>query len=451
MGELHSALKIVEMTKAGAMSCREVLTAYLARIDETESGVKAWAFLDRDLAFAQADALDRARERGLPLGPLHGVPIGIKDIIDTAELPTECGSPILKGNQPAADANVVSRLREAGAIVFGKTVTTEFAFMHPSKTANPHGLGQTPGGSSAGSAAGVAAGQMPLSLGTQTNGSVIRPASFCGVVGFKPSRGMVSRTGILRTSATLDQVGLFARNLEDAAALADALVGYDASDEATYARPKPAMLEGCRADVPVEPYMAWFDLPYLDRMSDTSKAAFEELLEVLGSRAEKVPTPATFSDLIEHHRTIHEYEIWSNLKELASENWDQISPTIQPILTRAKKISDTQYEDAMAMARGAETFFAQFFNDFDAIIAPSSSGEAPAKDSGTGDPVFCTLWTLGGLPTLNLPILAGDNDLPIGVQLIGSHQGDDRLFRTANWLLKFLETPEVEPVYAGQA
>jgi len=436
-----TAIEIAERTRDGRITCVQVVKDSLERIEATDEAIGAWAFLDPDLALAQAENLDARRRHGKPLGPLHGVPVGLKDIIDTADMPTECGSPIHAGRKPDADANVASRLREAGAVILGKTVTTEFAFMHPSKTRNPHNAAHTPGGSSSGSAAAVAAHHVPLALGSQTNGSVIRPASFCGVIGFKPSRGIISRTGVLRTSATLDQMGIFARDLGDAAALADTLGGYDPLDAATYARPKPAMAAGARAQAPVEPLFAWFDLPFNDRLNTTARSAFDELLEYLGSRVERVITPANFGDLIDHHRVIHEYEIWRNLEERAERHWDQLSETIKPILTRARAITDDRYAEAVAMANGADNYFTEFFNDFDAILAPSSAGQAPAIDSGTGDPVFCTLWTLSGLPALSLPILSAENDLPIGVQLIGSVEEDDRLLRTAAWFMQTLQAP----------
>ena len=444
-----TAIEIAERTRSGRLSCVQVVKDCLERIDQTDEAIGAWAFLDRDLALAEAEELDTRRRNGKPLGPLHGVPVGLKDIIDTADMPTECGSPIHAGRRPKADAAVVSKIREAGGIVLGKTVTTEFAFMHPANTSNPHNAAHTPGGSSSGSAAAVAAGHVPLALGTQTNGSVIRPASFCGVVGFKPGRGIISRAGVLQTSATLDQMGIFARDLGDAAALGDALGGYDRLDPATYARPKPAMEAGYRADPPVEPCLAWFDLPFNDRLTDSARAAFDELLDVLGPKIERVPTPKEFGDLIDHHRVIHEYEIWRNLEDRAKRHWEQLSETIKPILTRARSISDGRYAEARAMANGADNYFAQFFNDFDAVLAPSSAGEAPEKSVGTGDPIFCTLWTLFGLPALSLPILAAENDLPIGVQLIGSLEEDDRLFRTANWLLQTLGAPGEELSQTG--
>ena len=441
MSQPLSAVQIAERTRSGTMSCVDVVKAALAQIEATDGPVAAWAFLDGEMALAQAEALDQMRHHGKPLGRLHGVPVGLKDIIDTADMPTEYGSPIHAGRQPETDATLVSKLREAGAVILGKTVTTEFAFMNPSKTANPHDPTRTPGGSSSGSAAAVAMGQIPLAIGSQTNGSVLRPASFCGVFGFKPSRGIVSRAGVLETSATLDQMGVFANTLPDAALLVDVLGGYDARDPSTYARPKPDISAGCKAEAPVAPNLAWFDLPFADRMSDTAKAGFDELLDVLGVRVERVPTPESFGDLLDHHRTIHEYEISRNLSQQVDNHWAQISETIQPILTRGREISDDRYTEALAMAAGADNFFAQFFNDFDAVITPASTGEAPLKSAGTGDPVFCTLWTLSGLPCLTMPVLAGIGDLPIGVQLVGSAEEDDRLFRTASWLLRTLETP----------
>jgi Asp-tRNA(Asn)/Glu-tRNA(Gln) amidotransferase A subunit family amidase len=288
------------------------------------------------------------------------------------------------------------------------------------------------------SAAAVAAYQVPLALGTQTNGSVIRPASFCGTYGFKPTRGVISRRGVLATSNYLDQIGLFSRSLEDAALLADALKGYDQTDSRSYPRPRPDMTSGVNAEPPVEPALAFIDLPFADRLASDTRDGFEEIIAALGPRIERIPAPPAFGGLVEVQRIIHEYEICRHLKDTFADHWDQVSDTLKPIIERARAISDETYAEAIKLAAAADDYFNSFFKDYDAILTPSAVGEAPKIGPTTGDPVFCTLWTLAGLPAITMPLLVGEHGLPIGVQLVGGAEEDDRLMRTANWFLKTL-------------
>ena len=419
---------------SGRLSSVELVKSCLARIAETDGAIKAWAFLDEGAALAQAAECDRIRIAGLATGSLHGIPVALKDIIDTAKMPTQRGSVIFEGRQTDHVARLVELLREAGAVVMGKTVTTEFAFVHANETRNPHNPDHTPGGSSSGSAAAVAAMHVPLAIGTQTNGSVIRPASFCGVFGFKPTRGVISRDGILQTSVSLDQVGCFGRSLADVALLTDAIGGYDQRDAVSFARPRPNMSAGAAADAPVTPALAWFDLPFNDRLSDDALDGIDAVIEILGPSVERMAAADTLSDLVAVQATIHEYEIAQHQAEVFETHWNQISDTLRPVITRARTITKTQYDDALAVKTSAEGFFKAFFMDYDAIIAPSAAGEAPTFGNGTGDPIFCTLWTLAGLPCISLPMLVGETGLPIGVQLIGPAEKDDRLLRTARWL-----------------
>lgn len=419
---------------SGRLSSVELVKSCLARIAETDGAIKAWAFLDEGAALAQAAECDRIRIAGLATGPLHGIPVALKDIIDTAKMPTQRGSVIFEGRQTDNVARLVELLREAGAVIMGKTVTTEFAFVHANETRNPHNPDHTPGGSSSGSAAAVAALHVPLSIGTQTNGSVIRPASFCGVFGFKPTRGVISRDGILQTSVSLDQVGCFGRSLADVALLTDAIGGYDQRDAVSFARPRPNMSAGAAADAPVTPALAWFDLPFNDRLSGDALDGIDAVIEILGPSVERMAAADTLSDLVAVQATIHEYEIAQHQAEVFETHWDQISDTLRPVITRARTITKAQYDDALAVKTSAEGFFKAFFMDYDAIIAPSAAGEAPMFGNGTGDPIFCTLWTLAGLPCISLPMLVGETGLPIGVQLIGPAEKDDRLLRTARWL-----------------
>ncbi|MCY3769603.1 MAG: amidase [Gammaproteobacteria bacterium] len=435
-----SVRQCVRAIHEGSLRSEALVQNCLDRIDATEPEIGAWAHLDRESALEQARALDDIRRRGKPLGKLHGIPVGIKDIFDTVIYPTECGSPVYHGRQPDADCAVVEKLREAGAVILGKTVTTEFAYMHEASTRNPHHRQFSPGGSSSGSAAAVAAGHVPLAIGSQTNGSVIRPASYCGVYGFKPSRGILSRRGVFQTSPTLDQLGLFARNPDDAAFLCDVLGGYDANDDATYLAPRPGNLQGYLSEVPIEPNFIWIDLPYADRYSESCAAGCKEAIQELGGQIETIPAPRSFSVLIECHRVIYGYEMYRCLHDERVHHGDRVSDTFRASMKIAGTISADQYHEAMETREAAIRWFRQFFHDYDAILTPSATGEAPRFGEGTGDPVCCTIWTLCGLPCLSLPLMTGGTGLPVGIQLVGGETEDDRLFRTARWLLDFLRS-----------
>ena len=429
-----TATEAARLVRSGELSSLELVKSCLARIAETDRAIGAWAWLDPESALAQAAECDRLRKAGMATGPLHGVPVGLKDIIDTRDMPTELGTPVHAGRRTDTDARLVEHLREAGAVIMGKTVTTELAFVHAGQTRNPHNQAHSPGGSSSGSAAAVAAQQVPLAVGTQTNGSVIRPASFCGTFGFKPTRGMISRDGILQTSVSLDQVGCFGRTLADVALLADVIASYDQRDRESFARPRPAMQQGAGEAPPVTPDLVWLDLPFYGRLAGDARDGLEQVMDILGSQVTRMTAADTLSNLVAVQARIHEYEICQHQKAIFEDNWDQISETLKPVSIRGRQISEAEYEDALAVKISAQEFFAHFFTEFDAIIAPAATGEAPLFGNGTGDPIFCTLWTLAGLPCVTLPLLVGQTGLPIGVQLIGPAEKDDRLLRTANWV-----------------
>ena len=428
----------VRLVHEGAATSEQLVTDCLDAIDASEPAIGAWASIHREQALSQARMLDDSRRRGRPLGELHGIPVGIKDNFDTSDLPTERGSAIYAGRQPDADCRVVEKLREAGAVILGKTICTEFAWMHPAATRNPHNPAHSPGGSSSGSAAAVAAGQVALAVGSQTNGSVLRPASFCGIYGFKPSAGIISRRGVFETSPTLDQVGVFACDPGDAALLADVLGGYDAADAMSYLAPRPKMLPGYHAEVPIEPNFVWIELPYADRFSAATRLGCEELLDRLGAQIERIPAPESFSGLLECHKTIYDYEIFRCLNDEYTNHRELISDTAGAALEAARLRTREEYDAALAMLEAAKTWFERFFYDYDAILTPAALGEAPLLSDGTGDPVCSTIWTLCGLPCLSVPLLTGEGDLPIGVQLVGGRNEDDRLFRTTRWLLAYL-------------
>src|SRR6266446_3667668 len=297
----------------GAISSEEYSRASLDRIEATDGEIKAFAHLDREHVLAQARALDERRAERRSMGPLYGVPVAIKDIIDTADYPTELGSPIGAGRRPRHDATVVARLRAAGAIIIGKTATTEFAYYHPGPTRNPHDPTCTPGGSSSGSAAAGAAKMVPLALGSQTNGSTIRPAAFCGVFAVKPSHGLVSRAGVLALSRKLDHIGAFARSLPDLALILEVIAGHDPADPDTepFATPDFRALQS--EEPPLPPRFAFVRTPVWDKADDDTKVAFEELVAALGSQVEPVDLPPSWTEAWEVHRTIMAADMAHNL------------------------------------------------------------------------------------------------------------------------------------------
>lgn len=447
MGDLSqlTAVQAAEGIRAGYFSSEAVVGAFLERIVETDETICAWASLDPEHALEQARERDRSRLAGRATGALHGVPVGLKDIIDTADMPTQRGTSIFAGRMAHADARMVERLREAGAVIMGKTRTTELAYIHPSITTNPHDPSRTPGGSSSGSAAAVAARHVPLAVGTQTGGSVIRPASFCGTYGFKPTRGVISRTGVFRTSASLDQVGVFANTLEDVALLTEVLGCYDQADEASFARARPDVVRGARAEAPVEPDIAWFDLPHHDRLDKDAVEGLEQLIEALGGSVERFTASPQLANLTDVHKLIYDYELNKNLALIEADYSDNISAELLQALANGRNISDAQYAEALEIKASAETFFANHFTDFDAIMGPSATGEAlPLSAGSTGDAVYCTTWTLAGLPCLTVPLLVGENGLPIGVQFVGAIEEDDRLLRTVAWVQGALANAAIE-------
>ena len=434
-----TAMEAAASISSGSLSSVDLVQSCLDQISKTDDQIKAWEYIDGENALEQAAECDRIRRHGKSTGPLHGVPVGLKDIIDTVDMPTQLGTSVFEGRQTTKDARIVERLRESGAVIMGKTVTTELAFLHPSKTRNPHDLDRTPGGSSSGSAAAVAANHVPITVGTQTNGSVIRPASFCGTYGFKPTAGIIPRSGILKTSETLDQVGCFGRSLSDIALLSDVLGAYDQNDINSFSRPRPKMLEGALSEPPVTPNLAWLDLPFYDRLASDTREGLDAINDILGDQLGKMTAADQLSNLVAVQARIHEYEICKHQKDTFDQNWDGLSDTLKAVVKRARQISSDEYADAIAVKLSAQDFFADFFTEFDAIIAPSAIGEAPfVSEATTGDPIFCTLWTLAGLPSITLPLLVGKNEMPIGVQLIGEAEHDGRLLRTANWLQQYL-------------
>jgi Asp-tRNA(Asn)/Glu-tRNA(Gln) amidotransferase A subunit family amidase len=317
----------------------------------------------------------------------------------------------------------------------GKTVTTEFATAFPGKTRNPHNPEHTPGGSSSGSAAAVAAGMVPLALGSQTGGSTIRPAAFCGVYGFKPTHGLIPRTGMFALSRTLDHVGLFARTVEDLALLAESLAGHDEGDPDTRPRARIPFREVAAEEPPLDPMFAFVKTPQWAKAEDETKAAFAELVEHLGERVEEVELAGTVNEAWAWHQTIMEAEMAVNLDREWERGGDRLSETLRARLQRGRQVRALDYLRALRRREPVHEGLLDLFEQrYDAILTPAALGTAPKGLGSTGDPSFCMLWTLCGMPAVSLPLMQGTNGLPLGVQLVGPRDGDARLLRTARWL-----------------
>ncbi len=435
--DLHllSASEAARLIRDGIISSEQLVEACLARIREVEPRVQAWAFLDADYALTQARSRDELRLSGGAIGPLHGVPIGLKDIFDTTDMPTECGSVLYAGRTPSRDATVTAMLRAAGAVIMGKTVTTEFAYFSPGKTRNPHNLEHTPGGSSSGSAAAVAASMVPLALGSQTNGSTIRPAAYCGVIGFKPTHGLISRHGALALSRTLDHVGLFANSLDDIALLAEQIVRYDENDPDTRPRAHLPFAGITAEEPPLPPMFAFIKTPHWQCADEETREGFAEIIEHLGSQVEEVELFASAGDAWQWHQSIMSAEMAYNLEREWRIGGARLSEQLRVQIEGGREVRAAEYLDALRRIRLLNDSFIELFEQrYDAILTPAAPSAAPKGLASTGDPSFCTLWTFCGMPALSLPLLQSSAGMPLGVQLVGPRYGDARLLRTARWL-----------------
>ena len=429
-----TAVAAAQEIREERLTSERLVRSCLARIDAREPQVQAWVHVDYGHAIEQARRADQHQRSGRQLGLLHGVPVGIKDIFDTTDFPTELGSPIFRDRRPASDAAAVERLRGAGAVILGKTVTTEFASFFPNKTRNPHDLGRTPGGSSSGSAAAVASLMVPLALGSQTGGSTIRPGSFCGVVAFKPTFGAISRHGCMMLAESLDHVGLYARSAQDTALLAHILYGEDHRDPRSGTVDSNLLWPLDVADAKPPIRFAFAPSPFWEQTDETLRSAFAGFT----ARFEDLPTVALVSDFErapDWLATLFGKEMAGGFAELYRTSAAEMSEVSRSDIERGRRITDQTYEVARAGQRRLAELLDEVFDEHDVLITPASHGEAPAIET-TGDPIFCSIWTLCGFPSISLPLLAGSAGLPIGVQLIGPRQSDGQLLRAAATLHK---------------
>jgi len=426
------ALKI----KEGKITSVEVCNHYIDRINKFEKDVKAWAHFDKKLLLEKAGDSDNYRKSGKPLGPLHGVPVAIKDIIGTIDMPTECGTVIRKGKSYSQNAEIVDLLRAAGAIIMGKTTTSELAYLGPPKTTNPHDYSRTPGGSSSGSAAAVASYMTPLSIGSQTGGSIIRPASYCGVVGYKPTYGLISRSGVLRTSYSLDQIGFFARSVEDVALLAKVLIKKDSYDSATIYYSAENILAETKKGPLFEPKFIFYKTDYWKNIDKKSRESFEFFIKSFSKNIEVFDTPSYFKDIHKYHQIIHETDLANNFSIYYKKFKNKLSKYMQTAIANGNKHSAKEYAESIDFIKRSYESYKEVFEDYHGVLSPSSPGVAPKGLKSTGTAEFNRVWSYLGTPCISLPLLAGENNLPLGVQLIGDRYDDHRFLGVANWLEK---------------
>ncbi|MDB5902316.1 MAG: hypothetical protein JWM26_1194 [Betaproteobacteria bacterium] len=414
-----TATEIVKAIGSGETTCEAVARACLERIAEREPEVQAWQYLDPDGVVRQAQALDKSGKRG----PLTGVPCGVKDIIDTADMPTEYGTPIHKGHRPQRDAACVALTRKAGGVIMGKTVTTEFANVHPGKTRNPFDASRTPGGSSSGSGAAVGADMVPLALGTQTTGSTTRPASFCGAFGYRPTWGDLRLNGVMEAAGTLDSLGIIARSIEDVSLYRDVLLGIE---------PQPL------AESVAAPRIGFCRTHNWNRIEPHTQKLLEDAAERLaraGARVEDVELPQDFVALEDAHRWISGFEMSRNLTWEIENHWNEISEEFRNgRLTDGLACTYEQYVSMRALMHHCRKLLLPVLDHYDVLLTPSAPGEAPPLWNPVPNPWVYMVWTTMHVPSLTLPVFKGPNGLPVGAQIVGRHYDDRRLFALSRWI-----------------
>ena len=424
---------------AGKLTVLELVESCLERICDREEKILAWALVDRDGALEVARRLDQELRRGRRRGPLHGIPFGIKDIFYTAGLPTEAGSRSRLGFVPSYDATSVARLKEAGAIILGKTQTTEFAYMDPAPTRNPWNTDHTPGGSSSGSGASVAAGMCLAALGTQTQGSVLRPAAFNGIVGFKPHYGRISTYGVLPLAWTLDHVGILARTVEDVALIFQTIAGYDSMDYHSMGDAVPdclSNLESSRA-----PHLGLVRQIFYDNADEEMRSHTDDIVERLrqaGAKIQGIEFPGNFSEILDNGHTIMAVEAATYHQTMFSKNKKQYRTEMSKLIEQGLSTSATEYARILETRRQQFADVKLLLGQVDAVLTPGAVGAAPSGLTSTGNPVMQGPWTTMGVPTMSLPTGLSKDGLPLAVQLVGHPKAEEHLLTTARWCERVL-------------
>ena len=428
--------QLASKIKDAQLSSVDVCKAFIERIEKFDKEIKAWAHFDKKVLLEKAEEADEHRRSGKPLGSLHGVPVAVKDIIGTIDMPTECGTVIRKGKSYSQNAEIIDMLHSAGALVMGKTATSELAFLGPSDTTNPHDNSRTPGGSSSGSAAAVASFMAPVSIGSQTGGSIIRPASYCGVVGYKPTYGLISRNGVLRTSYNLDHMGVFGRSVEDVAMLAKVLIKKDKYDPATIHYSADNFVEETKKGPLFEPKFIFYKTEHWKLIDKKSQGAFEYFIKSFPKNIEVFDTPSYFKDIHKYHQIIHETDLANNFSVYYKKYKKKLSKYMQDAIANGNKHSAKEYAEAIDFMKRSYESYQEVFEDYHGVLSPSSPGVAPKGLKSTGTAEFNKVWSYMGTPCISLPLLEGENNLPLGVQMIGDKYDDHRFLGVANWLEK---------------
>ena len=431
------SLKVEELAakiKDSQLTSVEICEKYIERVKKFEKDVKAWVHFDKKLLLEKAAEADDYRRSGKPLGPLHGVPVALKDIIGTVDMPTECGTAIRKGKSYSQNAEIVDLLLASGAIIMGKTATSELAYLGPSKTTNPHDHSRTPGGSSSGSAASVASFMAPISIGSQTGGSVIRPASYCGVVGYKPTYGLISRNGVLKTSEKLDHIGVFGRSVEDVALLARVLIKKDNYDPATVHYSTEHMLDETKKGPLFDPKFIFYKTESWKLIEKKSREAFEYFIKSFKKNIEIFDVPSYFKNINKYHQIIHETDLANNFQEYYKKAKKKLSKEMQTAISRGLKYSSKEYAEALDFIKRSYESYNEVFEDYHGVLSPCSTGVADKGLKSTGSADFNRVWSYLHTPAISLPLLQGENNLPLGVQLIGDKYDDHRFLGVARWL-----------------
>ncbi len=431
-----SVQELIDKISNSQITSVEICEAYIERINKFEKDINAWAFFDKELLLEKAKESDAYKKSGKPTGPLHGIPVAVKDIVGTLDMPTECGTPIRKGKSYSQNAEIVDLLTSSGAIVMGKTATTELAYLNPCKTKNPHDYSRTPGGSSSGSAAVIASYMAPLSIGSQTGGSIIRPASYCGVVGYKPSFGLISRNGVLKTSEKLDHLGVFGKSVEDIAYLVKELIKKDSHDPATVYYSSSNMVDAVKKGPLYEPKFIFYKTEFWKTIDKKSKEAFEYFIKSFKKNIEVHDTPSYFKDIHKYHQIIYETDLANNFSDYYKNYKSKLSKIMQNAIVNGRKHTAKEYAEAIDFMKRSYDSYKEVFEDYHGVLSPSSPGVALKGLKSTGSADFNKVWSYLGTPCISLPLLQGENNLPLGIQVIGEKYDDNRFLGVSSWLEK---------------